>query len=511
MQTKDKRKEFGDYQTPVDLAGDICALLRARGIRPSSVVEPTCGKGNLLLAALDQLIDIKVALGIDIDPDYIKQVKQRLMSRPSASAIEARVFQADFFNLGWNQLLSDLPDPVLIIGNPPWVTNSELATFNGKNLPRKSNFHDFSGLDAKTGKSNFDISEWMLIHLLESLGNRDATIAMLCKTSVARQVLAHAWKRDIPIANSSIYLIDARETFDASVDACLLVSDISIKGECDQTCRVYERLSDRVPQTTFGYRDHQLIANVVYYERWKHLENNGRSAYRWRSGIKHDCAKVMELKKAPRGFRNRLGTVHDLESDYLYPMLKSSDIANERAPQPSKWMLVTQKSIGEDTTTLQYTAPRTWAYLNAHHTLLDKRKSSIYEGQPRFSVFGVGDYSFSPWKVAISGLYKKLHFALVGPYAGKPVVLDDTCYFIPCQSEAEAQYLMRLLDSDATKEFLRAFIFWDAKRPITISVLKKLDLAHLARTLGDEDTINGFLLSNQFSAPYHRQLSLFNH
>jgi len=51
----------------------------------------------------------------------------------------------------------------------------------------------------------------------------------------------------------------------------------------------------------------------------------------------------------------------------------------------------------------------------------------------------------------------------------------------------------------------------DAKRPITISVLKKLDLAQLARTLGDEDTINGFLLSNQFSSPYHRQLSLFNH
>ena len=44
-----------------------------------------------------------------------------------------------------------------------------------------------------TGKSNFDISEWMLIRLLEALQGRRATIAMLCKTATARKVLRHAW------------------------------------------------------------------------------------------------------------------------------------------------------------------------------------------------------------------------------------------------------------------------------------------------------------------------------
>ena len=34
------------------------------------------------------------------------------------------------------------------------------------NLPSKSNFQNRKGLDAVTGKANFDISEWMLIQLM---------------------------------------------------------------------------------------------------------------------------------------------------------------------------------------------------------------------------------------------------------------------------------------------------------------------------------------------------------
>jgi len=38
-----------------------------------------------------------------------------------------------------------------------------------ENLPKKSNFQGLRGLDARTGKSNFDIAEWMLIRLIEAL------------------------------------------------------------------------------------------------------------------------------------------------------------------------------------------------------------------------------------------------------------------------------------------------------------------------------------------------------
>jgi hypothetical protein len=386
------------------------------------------------------------------------------------------------------------------------VTSSELASLNSTNLPKKTNFQGFSGLDAKTGKSNFDISEWMLIHILEFLGRRNATMAMLCKTSVARKVLVYAWKRNLPLKFSRIHLIDAKESFDASVDACLLVCGVSKDESQDQVCLVYKGISNDKYQTTFGYRDDRLVANIDYYEQWKHLEDG--NPYRWRSGIKHDCAKVMELEKEGQGFRNKLGELYDLETMYTYPMLKSSDVANDNVPVPSRWMLVTQKSVGEDTAYIKCAAPKTWDYLMSHNELLDKRRSSVYKGRPRFSVFGVGEYSFSPWKVAISGLYKRLHFAVVGPFDGKPVILDDTCYFLPCQSEDEAWCLSRLLNSKVAEEFFRAFIFWDAKRPITVSVLNRLSLLALARELGSEDPLLRFW-SSSGSSPSHRQLALF--
>jgi len=175
-----------------------------------------------------------------------------------------------------------------------------------------------------------------------------------------------------------------------------------------------------------------------------------------------------------------------LEDTYLYPMLKSSELTDGRAQTPSRWMLVTQRTVGQDTNEIRSRAPLVWKYLQRHGEALDRRASSIYRKRPRFSVFGVGDYSFAPWKVAISGFYKKLEFVVVGNFAGKPIVLDDTAYFLACKDEQETHAIAALLNSDITRDFFSAYIFWDAKRPITVDVLRRLDLNALARELGNK-------------------------
>ena len=123
----------------------------------------------------------------------------------------------------------------------------------------------------------------------------------------------------------------------------------------------------------------------------------------------------------------------------------------------------------------------------------EKRKSSIYKGKPPFSIFGIGDYSFAPWKVAISGLYKKLSFRAIASLNNKPIMLDDTCYFVPCNSESEANLILYLLNSETAQQFFNAFIFWDTKRPITASILKRLDLLKLADELGKGKELRHYL------------------
>jgi hypothetical protein len=81
-----------------------------------------------------------------------------------------------------------------------------------------------------------------------------------------------------------------------------------------------------------------------------------------------------------------------------------------------------------------------------------------------------------------------LTFRAVGPVENKPTMLDDTSYFLPCQTREQADYLASLLNSTVAHSFYNAFIFWDAKRPITADLLRRLDLRLLAMELGSENT-----------------------
>lgn len=101
--------------------------------------------------------------------------------------------------------------------------------------------------------------------------------------------------------------------------------------------------------------------------------------------------------------------------------------------------------------------------------------STIYAKNPRFSIFGVGDYAFRPWRIAICGLYKKLRFRLVGPMDSKPVMFDDTVYYVSFDCEEDARRALEKLTSASALSLLSSLVFWDEKRPIKTGILNVLD------------------------------------
>lgn len=474
------RVEFGDFQTPPHLAEAICHLLSNRGFSPASIVEPTCGVGAFLVAALNQFPDATHFLGVERNEEYVQLAKAAVNHVPSKCDRHVEILHSDFFSTNWQDLLAVLPKPILILGNPPWVTNAAQGTFGGTNLPRKINSQNWPGIDALTGKSNFDVSEWMIRQNLEWLDRSSGMVAVLCKTAVARKVLLDAWSRRRPIASAEIRRIDAKRHFDAAVDACLLVITVQPGTQPSLDGEDYESLDAPAPRRVFGLREDMLIADIPLYEQRHNLLGRGLSG--WRSGIKHDCSSVYELIPNGTHFRNKQGLDVVVEEQVVFPLLKSSDLAKKQ--QPRTWLLVPQSAIAESPELLQHTAPKAWNYLSSNKTLLAKRASSIYRNRPAFSVFGVGAYSFSPWKVGISGLYKKLDFVPISPFEGRPVVLDDTCYLFACETELECSTLYKLVMSQAAQEFWSSLIFWDAKRPITGQILNLLDLKALAQTVG---------------------------
>ncbi len=479
------RSEFGDYQTPREFAAQVCKFLRRRNTTPASVIEPTCGVGNFLIAALASFPTITQALGVDINADHVAAARSSIDEISTPARIE--LVTASFFDFPWRQAIAAMPAPSLIIGNPPWVTNARLGLLGSNNIPGKTNFRGIRGLDALTGKSNFDISEWMLMRLVEALHGSHATLAMLCKNSVARKILTFAWNRRLNIALAEAIHIDAAHHFGAAVEACLLYLRFGAKPSFP-VANFLPDLTTSHAMVQWGMTDGIFLADTRSYEKWRDLWT-GKSPI-WRSGIKHDCAAIMEV--VPIGehhYRNGRDEIVELDDSSVFPLLKGSQIARNNCTSTNRFMIVPQRTVGENTDHLRKTAPRTWNYLHGNAPHLARRASSIYKGKPPFSIFGIGEYSFAPWKIAISGLHKSLDFRVVGNLAGKPFVLDDTCYFVPCPDEYHAQAIAQLLNSPQAKEALGSFIFWDSKRPITVEVLRHLDVAALARVLHAEKRV----------------------
>lgn len=483
-----KKTEYGDFQTPSMLAKRVCNFLHSRELCPVGVLEPTCGNGTFLQAAMQTFPSLRKVLGIEINPKYVKN-SRALLER--LDSVPYQVIESDFFRTKWRRVLKEVPSPMLILGNPPWVTSSQLGSLESSNMPAKINHDRHRGIEAITGKGNFDISEYMLQNILRWIDGTDGTMALLCKISVARKVLRYAWRSGLMLRGSEIRRINAFKHFGVSVEAGLLVvSGTSTHPEVE--CSVYDSLDSGQSSSRFGMQDDTLVANLELYNRWKHLA--GFQQYRWRSGIKHDCSRIMEFHRVgPRSYINGFHEKVDLEDLYMYPMLKSSDVANGSVVEPKRWMLVTQQTIGEDTEQIRSLAPLTWKYLCRHSNRLGQRRSSIYRNRPRFSIFGVGEYTFEQWKVAISGFYKQFRFRIIGSFEGKAIVLDDTCYSVSLASLEEATFVQGLLESQPAQQFLEAFVFWDEKRPVTTSLLGRLDLMAVARELESETKLERYL------------------
>lgn len=474
------KREYGDYQTPIEFAKNICSYLKNNlHINPSAIIEPTCGIGSLLKSSL--IFDAKEYYGIEINPSYCEICKESIIDD------KVNIINANFFDFSFKGLVKD-DRQILIIGNPPWVMNSFLSGINSENLPLKENFKKLKGLDALTGSSNFDICEYIILKLINEYKNKNTIIAMICKTSVARNVFEYLKRNEIYFSFFNILEFDSKKIFDINSSACVMVVNLVNKKELSVSsdiCRVYDFHEPNTIKSYFGYLNGKLYSNLTVESE----DFDGQCCFDWRQGVKHDCSKIMELVCQDNKFKNGLGELVDIEKDIVFPLVKSSNFKSPIINEFSKFVIVTQKRVREDTGYIQHNYPKTWNYLNNNIEFFNKRKSSIYVNSPLFSMFGIGDYSYSEYKVGISGFYKKPLFSLLYSHK-KPVMLDDTSYFICFDEYFNAYVAMLLLNSIKVNKFLTSIAFLDSKRPYTKKLLSRIDFNKIIKNITIDELIN---------------------
>ena len=465
------KREYGDYQTPIEFSERVCRYIKDyRHIEPTAVIEPTCGQGSFLKSSL--IFDADEYYGIEINPAYCEQCQSEITDK------RVKVINSDIFSFSTKSLVQN-QNQVLIIGNPPWVTNSALSVFGSDNLPKKMNFKGLKGIDAITGTGNFDICEYIILQLIHEYRETNAVISMLCKTSVARNIFKEIKRNNICFSAFDMLEFDAAKVFGIHAAACVLIIQLSSKEETRDSCNVFDFDAPEILKSQFGYSDSNFYSNLDAHV----CDFDGFCCFEWRQGVKHDCSKVMELTMSNGLLQNGHKETVSIEDDIVFPLVKSSMFKAPVIHEFTKFVIVTQKKAREETEHLKTEAPKAWAYLNDNIAFFKNRKSSIYREAPPFSMFGVGDYSYAKYKVAVSGFYKRPLFSLLYSNDEKPVMTDDTSYFICFDNYDMAYMAMLILNSEKVQDFLTGIAFLDAKRPYTKKILERIDFDKIVEKL----------------------------
>lgn len=459
---------LGDFQTPEALASEVWRCLDATGV--DVFIEPTVGEG-VFLATVPQAFAGVPWLAWDINPAYV----ERTAAVATARRLHATIAVEDTFDLDRESLAATIRDrTVLAIGNPPWVTSASQASVERKNLPRKWNRFGLRGLDAVTGKANFDTAEAVLLAVIDALREaREIRLAFLIKRSVALKM-----SRDLlgtgGVIRASFSRIDAKRSFGAAVEAGLfeLVIQPGVSVGCT-ALRMRPSLGASTNEVA-GLVDGRFVPDIAAYQAARGAEAAPGTGLIWRQGIKHDLARVLELRATSDGhWENGSGEAVDVEPEVLCPLFKSSDLAVGRPA--GRCFPLYQFDLSGPVPDLRERWPKLARYLDSHSDRFDERGSSIYRGKPDFMLFGVGDYTRAPYKVAISGFYKKPSFRVLGSEGdGPPPLVDDTCYLLPFSRLDQAEAMAAHLNSAAVQTLLAALADRTAKRPYTKEVLGRI-------------------------------------
>ncbi len=225
----DDRRARGAWYTPRPVVDGLLALALGSGPRPRLVLDPTCGGGAFLLAALDRFVAAGVdpaealgrVAGLDVDPGAVQITRWGLALWWLAQVGPVPVPTLD---VAQGDALVPWPDrwrrgPVLVIGNPPFATPLKQGT-----LPETA---------ARYRAARADVlgpyADLAAIHLLRAAGQvaPGSTVALVQPQSVLAGRDTAGLREHLAVVAPLRALWAAREAvFDAGVRACAVVLDV---------------------------------------------------------------------------------------------------------------------------------------------------------------------------------------------------------------------------------------------------------------------------------------------
>jgi SAM-dependent methyltransferase len=240
----------------------------------------------------------------------------------------------------------------------------------------------------------------------------------------------------------------------------------------------------------------------------------GKAAYQGRAGITTWLNGVYwgTIKESQNGnlviFSN-LGEVgrtevvsvaNEIEVDLIFPLLRGREIERWNTT-PDTYVIVPQDqyqpSKGISMKIFESKYPKCLEYFSIfEYQLRDRSGYKKYlepNGEPFYSLYNVGKYTFAPYKVAwkalASGSSASVISSTIVGKIHKPVVPDHNVIFVPFQNEDEAHFFCALMNTSITSFIITGYVamFFSAHVLDNIKIPKfnnqnktHLELAHLS-------------------------------
>lgn len=516
--SREMRLALGEYYTPRGVAELAVDALAIGNVADASMLDPGCGSGVFLTVCIDRKLDamnerppnevIEIitdsVLGVDLNPVAIKTSKLSyllalapILGSEGVETVDLPVFCTDALGLSDEEPITvggvSPPQVEYLVGNPPWITWDRLSEDLKSQL--RERYVDNLGLlphegaSARLGHSNDDLSipfVWICIHrYLREGGQASFVMKRDLLTGPAGSVLRRLRVGDRPLSVTRIHDFAGLRPFgeqvgaDAAIytiradtDPSFPVGTTAWTGDGDVDFSTLAAVGGSLSQTETTVSPLDPEDRTSAWIRGD-IERSalGTGAHEIRHGVKDDAEAVFSVD------RSRLD---ELDDGLVYPYIKSRHVVKYGLFGHELRLVPVRKANEDNESLLHEQYPATYEYLDSHRDQLAARSSSWLDDGPFYNIFGVGEYTWAPYKVVWCRLGFKPHFAVVStvedPDLGERLVVPGDHYmFIGTDDEREAHALCALLNSAVYQKSLQG-IASEGKSSLSKAVISELEL-----------------------------------
>ena len=495
------RHRLGEYYTPDWLAERVLAATLGAdlGDAEKRVLDPACGSGTFLVLLIKHIrrrveagaiaprralsLILRNVAGCDVHPLAVRAARANYLLalgdllRFTRHPVDVPVYQADSILAPPPQFAASCD---FIIGNPPWINWQNLhEDYRRAAMPLWQHYGLFpqrrDGMETILGAAKYDLSMLMTYvaadRFLRSGGRLGFIVSQtLFKTAAAGQGFRRFRLPDgTPLRVLLVEDLVKRKPFDSAANRTATVvlekgreTEYPVEYRRHTRAEQHDWRAQPASADPFGpwmtARPATLAAlkrilGISLYRAREGANTGGANAVFW-VNVKSRSRSLAQIRNVTEGARKPVAATRTtVEAKLLYPLLRGQNVARWRAV-PEHSILITHRpgmklrAIPE--TEMRGAFPRSFSYLKRFEALLRRRPAFaryFRPDAPFYSLFNIGDYTFTPWKVVWREQALPFTAAVAGPVRETVVIADHKLMIVPADSDSEAHYLCAVLNS----------------------------------------------------------------